>query len=355
MDLLPVVDFTSFLSIDNVEDPNAAVLCKLIATCLRDTGCVVVRDPRVQVEDNEGFLDMMEKYFEQPEDAKMADALPQLHHQVGVTPPGTETPRCLADAECQEEMRAQPYDHRATIPPGPDLKWRFMWRIGPRPLDTHFKELNAEPVVPAAFPSWSKVMNRWGSMLVDAAMTVSEMAALGLGLPKDAFTGRLAMGPHLLAPTGSDLNQNLEVGTVLAGYHYDLNFITVHGRSRFPGLYIWLRDGRRMPVKVPEGCLLVQAGKQLEWLTGGYIQAGMHEVIFPEEALRARDLALQKGSSTWRVSSTVFVHVASDHLLCPLGQFDNDLARQQYPCIPAGQQVQQELEFINLKGAVSQG
>lgn len=40
----------------------------------------------------------------------------------------------------------------------------------------------------------------------------------------------------------------------------------------------WLRDGRRVPVRVPEGCLFVQAGKQLEWLTGGDIQAGMHEV-----------------------------------------------------------------------------
>lgn len=29
-------------------------------------------------------------------------------------------------------------------------------------------------------------------------------------------------------------------------YHYDLNFMTIHGKSRFPGLYIWLRDGRKV-------------------------------------------------------------------------------------------------------------
>ena len=63
-----------------------------------------------------------------------------------------------------------------------------------------------------------------------------------------------------------------------AGYHYDLNFLTIHGKSRFPGLFVWLRDGRRIPVKIPPGCLLLQAGKQLEWLTGGYVKAGMHEV-----------------------------------------------------------------------------
>lgn len=61
-------------------------------------------------------------------------------------------------------------------------------------------------------------------------------------------------------------------------YHSDLNFLTVHGKSRFPGLYIWLRNGSRVAVRIPEGCLLVQAGKQMEHLTGGHVMAGMHEV-----------------------------------------------------------------------------
>lgn len=63
-----------------------------------------------------------------------------------------------------------------------------------------------------------------------------------------------------------------------AGYHYDLNFLTIHGKSRFPGLFVWLRNGKRVAVKIPSGCLFIQAGKQLEWLTGGYVKAGMHEV-----------------------------------------------------------------------------
>jgi hypothetical protein len=67
----------------------------------------------------------------------------------------------------------------------------------------------------------------------------------------------------LLAPTGSNLSKYNELGYVFAGYHYDLNFLTIHGRSRFPGLFIWLKDGHKVPVKVPEGCLLLQAGKQV--------------------------------------------------------------------------------------------
>ena len=48
-------------------------------------------------------------------------------------------------------------------------------------------------------------------------------------------------GPHLLAPTASDLLKYDE-GTAFASFHYDLNFITIHGKSRYPGLYLWTRD-----------------------------------------------------------------------------------------------------------------
>lgn len=29
-----------------------------------------------------------------------------------------------------------------------DVKWRFMWRVGPRPAETKYAELNADPVIP---------------------------------------------------------------------------------------------------------------------------------------------------------------------------------------------------------------
>ena len=103
------------------------------------------------------------------------------------------------------------------------------------------------------------------------------MLALGFGLEKDAFTQRMRLGAHLLAPTGADLDKHGKLGTVFAGYHYDLNFLTIHGKSRYPGLSIWLKSGKKMPVRIPDGCLLLQAGKQLEWLTGGDVQTGYHE------------------------------------------------------------------------------
>ena len=39
-----------------------------------------------------------------------------------------------------------------------------------------------------------------------------------------------------------------------------------------------LSEYEQVSVAIPRGCLLVQAGKQLEWLTAGHVRAGMHEV-----------------------------------------------------------------------------
>jgi isopenicillin N synthase-like dioxygenase len=102
--------------------------------------------------------------------------------------------------------------------------------------------------------------------MLDACTVLAEMMAVGFDMPSDTFTSRMVNGPHLLAPTGSDFSKYGEEGTVLAGFHYDLNFLTIHGKSRYPGLFIWTREGKKSLVKVPDGCLLVQAGKQLEYV-----------------------------------------------------------------------------------------
>jgi isopenicillin N synthase-like dioxygenase len=100
-------------------------------------------------------------------------------------------------------------------------------------------------------------MNTWGGKLHDALTTVSQMAALGMGVPKDTFSSRMKGGAHLLAPTGSDLERYQDEGTVFAGFHYDISFMTIHGKSRYPGLYVWTRNWQKRAVKIPQGCLLI--------------------------------------------------------------------------------------------------
>ncbi|KAL4301074.1 hypothetical protein AHAS_Ahas17G0264500 [Arachis hypogaea] len=62
---------------------------------------------------------------------------------------------------------------------------------------------------------------------------------------------------------GIDLQNYGQEGIVLAGYHYDVNFITIHSGSRFPGLNIWLRNGQNVEMKLSLRCLLIQTGKRV--------------------------------------------------------------------------------------------
>lgn len=130
-----------------------------------------------------------------------------------------------------------------------------------------------------------------------------------------------------------------DAGRVLAGLHYDLNFMTIHGKSRFPGLYVWTRAGKKMAVKIPDGCLLVQAGKQLEILMGGHVVAGFHEVVVSPATLEVIERRKASAESLWRVSSTLFSHIMSDNSLAPLAQYATEEAVSAYPEVLAGKQV----------------
>lgn len=358
---IPVIDITSFIETGAADD----AACAEIARALHECGCLVVKDPRVDAEANETFLSMMERYFAQSDGA--TDARPDLHYQVGVTPDHVEQAR----EQCAL-MKELPDAPLSECPPVPDAKWRFFWRIGSRPEVSKFPDLNAPAVVPEAFQDeWEPTMDAWGEKLVATAETVAEMAALGFGLSRDAFAAKMKAAPHLLAPTGSDLaglgsapaeaaapaekkprmkGQPVSQGTVLAGFHYDLNFLSVHGKSRFPGLTVWTRDGRKTAPQIPPGHLLLQAGKQFEYLTGGHVLAGFHEVVAHDRVAAAAREAAAAGRSTWRVSSTCFAHIASDEVLQPVpgSSFDTDAARAIFPPVLTGDQVQAELVAIKL-------
>ena len=225
----------------------------------------------------------MENYFKSASDRyysgeRLNDAKPEYHFQVGVTPEKIERAR-----DHYEKVKHLPDEDKpmSPFPPTVDMKWRYMWKIGER---SHSND-DFPQVLPEGYPLWEERMNTWGAKLLQAGSTAAEMAAIGMGLEADTFTKRMIGGAHLLAPTGSDLVRN-DVGTTLAGFHYDIAFLTVHGKSRYPGLYVWLRNWKRVPVKIPKGCLLLQAGSSFEHITGGYVLSGYHEVMYTEDTKR---------------------------------------------------------------------
>uniref|UniRef100_L2G0R5 Clavaminate synthase-like protein n=1 Tax=Colletotrichum fructicola (strain Nara gc5) TaxID=1213859 RepID=L2G0R5_COLFN len=329
---LPIVALDVFLTQPR-DSPAVAAECAKAANALITYGALVLHDSRVSESDNTTFLDLLEDYFAQPEAALRKDERPELSYQIGVTLENTEKPNA----------------HE------PDPKCRFFWSMAEKPpYETRFPGLNAPNVVPDAphiRDRWPGAMNKWGSSMKAAVTGLAEMAAVGYG-------------PHLLAPTASDLVKYGKQDTILAGFHTDLNFLTIHGRSRYPGLHIWARNtGKKIAVKIPEGnYLLVQAGKQMEHFTGGLIKAGYHEVVVNEKTLAVIERRKKEfpDRPLVRISSTCFWHLSSDVELSPIPQLAGQVRAQQfnlgrdegeevrYEQMKVGEQVQQELKHIAL-------
>lgn len=349
MDSPAQVDLQYLLSGD-LSSEELREACQKVVESFHHTGVLVLKDPRVNEAHNQRFLDMLELYYQSASQKlyngeQVAEIFPQYGYQVGATPENIEKAR----NHC-ERINSFPDENKplTSCPPQIDAKWRYFWRIGELG-QSHGKHERAN-VVPEEFPEWSEVMNLWGELMLEAIKGVVRMFEIGVGLPEGHLVSMMEQAPHLLAPTGSDLAK-YEPGTIFAGYHYDLNFITIHGKSRFPGLFVWLRDGQKVSVRVPDGCLLLQAGKMFEYLTGGYVLAGFHEVVYTEAAKVAAEEARAQNKPLWRVSSTLFSHIRHDVILRPLPEMStyySEEANQIYEPITANDHVIKELKAINL-------
>ena len=92
------------------------------------------------------------------------------------------TPQAIERARDHRElMKTIPESEKPLSgqPPVSDAKWRFFWPIGDRPEEM---KNDIPKTIPEDFPEWETKMDNWGFKMIDAVHTVSEMAAVGLGL-----------------------------------------------------------------------------------------------------------------------------------------------------------------------------
>ncbi len=319
----------------------------------RTTGLLFVHDPSVDLADVVRAQAMMDRYFAQGETVLMRDARPEVHFQTGYLPRKTERP----NRNLRTRIIGMPRRHWPTIPPWDydgDDKHRFFYPFGEQPPETPFDKINPAPVVPAGFEGeWKPTLDKLCCQLLGVGTAALAMIERALGASPGRITDLLKYAPHLLGPNAADLSTT-KIGTIINAAHTDLNAVSVHPAATYPGLRIWSRDNTLMSIKIPPGYFLLQAGQQLEWVTGGEILAGLHEVIATEEAVGIYER--HPSQSPRRISLPLFVHFASSARLEVLEEI---LAEQSvrerrqtltlFPPITIAEQVTAELEAINLK------
>jgi len=95
----------------------------------------------------------------------------------------------------------------------------------------------------------------------------------------------------------------------------------------------------------------VQAGKQLEHLTGGLIKAGFHEVVVNDKTVAVIDArkAQVPDRPLVRISSTFFWHLSSDYDLTPIASVAERARQVRAANFDLGRDEGAEVEYAPMK------
>jgi isopenicillin N synthase-like dioxygenase len=138
----------------------------------------------------------------------------------------------------------------------------------------------------------------------DAGDRLLSAVAIYLGLEPNWFDRAVKDGNSVLRllhypPVADDAPE------VRAGAHEDINLITLLLGAEEAGLELLDKDGRWLPVKPPEGAMVINVGDMLQRLTNHVLPSTTHRVVNPPVERRG----------TPRYSMPFFLHPAPDFLI----------------------------------------
>ena len=132
---IPIVDLKTYMNADSTDSAEVQALCKQVSESFHKYGICIIKDPRVDMQDNSEYINLMEKYFDNVskpyyEGETLKDVKPEYHYLVGATPEKQEKARKHA-----KKINTLTEENKPMSPADPvyDAKWRYYWKIGERP------------------------------------------------------------------------------------------------------------------------------------------------------------------------------------------------------------------------------
>ena len=125
---------------------------------------------------------------------------------------------------------------------------------------------------------------------------------------------------------------------VRAGAHEDSNLITLLLGAEEAGLELLDRDGKWLPIKPPEGAMVVNVGDMLQRLTNHVLPSTTHRVVNPAPERRGHS----------RYSMPFFLHPAPDFMLTALPQCVTEENPLRDPPISSHDYLMERLREIGL-------
>ena len=298
------------------EARDAAAFAADLGASFERYGFAVVADHGIDADLIARGWALTKAFFDQPETVKRAFHVPGQGGARGYTPFGIEIAKGATENDLKEFWhvgRELPAGHpyRQTMPDN-------LWPETPAGFRETFLTLYRE-------------FDRVGLRLLSAI-------ARHLGLASDWFDKAVENGNSVMRllhypPVSAD------APGVRAGAHEDINLITLLLGAEEAGLELLDRDGRWLPIRPPEGAMVVNVGDMLQRLTNHVLPSTTHRVVNPPPERRG----------TPRYSMPFFLHLAPDFLIETLPGCVNPDNPDRYPDpITADAYLHQRLREIGL-------
>jgi isopenicillin N synthase-like dioxygenase len=279
---------------------------------------------------NNEYRELMNKYYSQPIDVKIQDTRTDLSYQSGYLPfysvkqpystiyshsnSNTNLPQ-----PCSSNINYEGYSTRIS-------------NFNIYNKNDKYQSVKSDDITPNN-ENWIKYAIPYENEMFRTINKIAYICAQEFNLPSSFFPNRMLNGPTTLASIryhAIDKKQN----DVIKGFDCELSLLTAFGSSSYGGLNVWTRDGNKISIKIPDGCLLIQAGKQLEYLTGGYIYSGFNEIVVSDDAMY---------KSNYNVIPIMYAHINNKCTLNVIDKFNNTKIKTEYPSINKGLWFQQEI------------
>ncbi|WP_109807807.1 isopenicillin N synthase family dioxygenase [Sphingosinithalassobacter portus] len=278
-------------------------------------GFAMIRDHGVPQELIDRAWATTKAFFDLPEAEKRSYFIEGQGGARGYTPYKTEIAKGASHVDLKEFWhigRQLPQGHRFSdvMPPN-------VWPDRPEGFRETFLEMFA-------------AFDRAGDRLLSAI-------ARYLGLAPDWFDPAVKDGNSVMRllhypPVPADAPE------VRAGAHEDINLITLLLGAEEAGLELLDRDGKWLPIKPPEGAMVVNVGDMLQRLTNHVLPSTTHRVVNPAPERRGHS----------RYSMPFFLHPAPDFMLTALPQCVSEENPLRDPPISSHDYLMERLREIGL-------
>jgi isopenicillin N synthase-like dioxygenase len=258
---------------------------------------------------------MTKAFFDLPEDVKRSYFVAGGGGARGYTPFKTEIAKGASHVDLKE-----------------------FWHIGRELAAGHrFSELMAPNIWPDQPEGFRETFVELFAAFDTAGDKLLSAIAVHLGLAPDWFDHAVKDGNSVLRllhypPVTED------APNVRAGAHEDINLITLLLGAEEAGLELLDKDGEWLPVKPPEGALVVNVGDMLQRLTNHVLPSTTHRVVNPPVERRGHS----------RYSMPFFLHPAPDFLIKALPQTVTAENPEREPPITAHDYLAERLAEIGL-------